>query len=195
MTMTEPDTNLKEGRVVGIAGPVIDVEFPRGSLPEINSAVEFTVTVDGKEIPVLAEVAQQLGGSRVRAVCMRPTDGLQRGTAVRNTGHGITVPVGEKVLGHIWNAWGAPLDVDEDYAEGLERWEIHRPAPPFDELEPSKRVFETGIKVIDLLTPVPGRRQDRPVRRGGRGQDGAHHGDDPPGGPAARRRVGVRRRG
>ncbi|HET9600813.1 MAG TPA: F0F1 ATP synthase subunit beta, partial [Acidimicrobiales bacterium] len=153
MTVTETETNLKEGRVVGIAGPVIDVEFPRGSLPEINTAVEFTVTVDGKEVRVLAEVAQQLGGGRVRAVCLKPTDGLQRGTPVRNTGRGITVPVGEQVLGHIWNAWGAPLDVDEDYAEGLERWDIHRPAPPFDELEPSKRVFETGIKVIDLLTP------------------------------------------
>jgi F-type H+/Na+-transporting ATPase subunit beta len=153
MTMTDTDTNLKEGRVVGIAGPVIDVEFPRNALPEINTAVEFTVTVDGNEVRILAEVAQQLGGGRVRAVCLKPTDGLTRGTAVRNTGHGITVPVGNEVLGHIWNAWGAPLDVDADYAEGLERWEIHRDAPPFDELEPSKRVFETGIKVIDLLTP------------------------------------------
>jgi F-type H+-transporting ATPase subunit beta len=153
MTMTETDTNLKDGRVVGIAGPVIDVEFPRNALPEINTAVEFTVTVDGKEVSVLAEVAQQLGGGRVRAVCLKPTDGLTRGTPVRNTGKGITVPVGDKVLGHVWNAWGAPLDVEDDYASDLDRWEIHREAPPFDELEPSKRVFETGIKVIDLLTP------------------------------------------
>ena len=116
MTVTETETNLKEGRVVGIAGPVIDVEFPKGSLPEINTAVEFTVTVDDKEVRVLAEVAQQLGGGRVRAVCLKPKDGLQRGTPVRNTGRGITVPVGEQVLGHIWNAWGTPLDVDEDYA-------------------------------------------------------------------------------
>jgi F-type H+-transporting ATPase subunit beta len=153
MTMTDTDTNLKDGRVVGIAGPVIDVEFPRNALPEINTAVEFTVTVDGKEVSVLAEVAQQLGGGRVRAVCLKPTDGLTRGTPVRNTGKGITVPVGDKVLGHVWNAWGAPLDVEDDYASDLDRWEIHREAPPFDELEPSKRVFETGIKVIDLLTP------------------------------------------
>jgi F-type H+/Na+-transporting ATPase subunit beta len=151
VTITEP--NLKDGRVVGIAGPVIDVEFPRGALPEINSAVEFTVTVEGNDVVVLAEVAQQLGEGRVRAICMKPTDGLRRGTPVRNTGHGITVPVGPEVLGHIWNAWGAPLDVDESYADGLERWEIHRDAPRFDELEPSKRMFETGIKVIDLLTP------------------------------------------
>jgi F-type H+-transporting ATPase subunit beta len=153
VTITEPTTNLKEGRVVGIAGPVIDVEFPRGALPEINTAVEFTINVEGNDIDVLAEVAQQLGEGRVRAICLKPTDGLRRGTAVRNTGHGITVPVGDKVLGHVWNAWGAPLDVDADYAEGLERWEIHRDAPPFNELEPSKRMFETGIKVIDLLTP------------------------------------------
>jgi F-type H+-transporting ATPase subunit beta len=179
MTMTETDTNLKDGRVVGIAGPVIDVEFPRNALPEINTAVEFTVTVDGNEIPILAEVAQQLGGGRVRAVCLRPTDGLTRGTPVRNTGKGITVPVGDEVLGHIWNAWGAPLDVDADYAADLDRWEIHRDAPPFDELEPSKRVFETGIKVIDLLTPY--------LAGGKIGLFG--------GGPAARRRVGVRRRG
>ena len=79
MTMTDTDTKLKDGRVVGIAGPVIDVEFPRNALPEINTAVEFTVTVDGKEVPILAEVAQQLGGGRVRAVCLRPTDGLTRG--------------------------------------------------------------------------------------------------------------------
>src|SRR5262245_65327028 len=141
MTMTEPGTNLKDGRVVGIAGPVVDVEFPRNALPEISTALEFTVTVDGNEVSVLAEVAQQLGGGRVRAVCLKPTDGLTRGTPVRNTGRGITVPVGDEVLGHIWNAWGAPLDVDESYSANLDRWEIHRDAPPFDELEPSKRVF------------------------------------------------------
>src|SRR4249919_2806522 len=113
MTMTEPTTALKEGRVVGIAGPVVDVEFPRGSLPEINMAVEFTVNVDGQDVVVLAEVEQQLGGGRVRAVCFKPTDGLKRGTAVRNTGKGITVPVGDKTLGHVWHVWGDPLDAEE----------------------------------------------------------------------------------
>ncbi|MFZ9232561.1 MAG: F0F1 ATP synthase subunit beta, partial [Ilumatobacteraceae bacterium] len=110
MTMTE--NQLKDGRVVGIAGPVIDVEFPRGALPELNSALEFTVQIEGKDVKVLAEVAQQLGDSRVRAVCMKPTDGLRRGTAVRNTGHGIQVPVGDRVLGHVWNVWGEVLDDD-----------------------------------------------------------------------------------
>jgi len=154
MTMTEDNaTATKDGRVVAIAGPVIDVEFPRGSLPELNSAVEFDIQLDGETIKVLAEVAQQLGGSRVRAVCLKPTDGLVRGTPVRNTGHGIRVPVGEKVLGHIWNVWGEPLDEEPEGFADMERWEIHRPAPDFDALEPSARMFETGIKVIDLLTP------------------------------------------
>jgi F-type H+-transporting ATPase subunit beta len=146
-------TRSTDGRIVGIAGPVVDVEFPRGSLPEINTALEFDIVVDGEPSPVLAEVAQQLGEGRVRAVCMKPTDGLTRGTAVRNTGSGITVPVGEKVLGHVWNAWGVALDEAPEGYEQMERWEIHRPAPGFDALEPSARMFETGIKVIDLLTP------------------------------------------
>src|SRR5262245_4768615 len=151
MTMTE--THLKDGRVVGIAGPVIDAEFPRGALPEINTALSMTINVDGKDVEVLAEVAQQLGEGRVRAVCLKPTDGLTRGTAVRNTGQGITVPVGEQVLCHVWNAWGDPLDADKSAFADMERWEIHRDAPTFDALEPSARMFETGIKVIDLLTP------------------------------------------
>jgi F-type H+-transporting ATPase subunit beta len=153
MTMTSPDTQLKDGRVVGIAGPVIDVEFPRGSLPELNTALEFTVNIEGTDIKVLAEVAQQLGDGRVRAVCMKPTDGLRRGTAVRNTGRGITVPVGDRVLGHVWNVWGEVLDDDNAKYSDMERWEIHRPAPDFASLEPQKRMFVTGVKVIDLLTP------------------------------------------
>ena len=151
MTMTENE--LKDGRVVGIAGPVIDVEFPRGALPELNTALEFTVTIDGKDVKVLAEVAQQLGDGRVRAVCLKPTDGLRRGTAVRNTGRGITVPVGDRVLGHVWNVWGEVLDDDNAKFADIERWEIHRPAPDFDALEPQKKMFVTGVKVIDLLTP------------------------------------------
>jgi F-type H+/Na+-transporting ATPase subunit beta len=150
MTMTETH---QDGRVVAIAGPVIDVEFPRGQLPPLNTALEFTVTMDGTETIVLAEVAQHLGDSRVRAVCMKPTDGLRRGTPVRNTGRGITVPVGNKTLGHVWNVWGEVLDGNPKDFDDVERWEIHRPAPAFDTLEPSIRMFETGIKVIDLLTP------------------------------------------
>ena len=151
MTMTENE--LQDGRVVAIAGPVIDVEFPRGALPELNSAVEFTVHLEGESTNVLAEVAQQLGNGRVRAICMKPTDGLVRGAAVRNTGHGIQVPVGEKVLGNVWNVWGEALDTQPEGLDEMERWDIHRPAPTFDSLEPSARMFETGIKVVDLLTP------------------------------------------
>ena len=151
MTMTENE--LQDGRVVGIAGPVIDVEFPRGALPEINMALEFDVHLEGDTITVLAEVAQQLGDGRVRAVCMKPTDGLVRGAAVRNTGHGIQVPVGEKVLGNVWNVWGEALDTEPEGMDEVERWDIHRDAPTFDALEPSARMFETGIKVVDLLTP------------------------------------------
>ena len=151
--MTNTQTELATGRVVAITGPVIDVEFPRGALPELNNAITFDITVDGQAIPVIAEVAQQLGDGRVRAVCMKPTDGLVRGTPVHDTGRGITVPVGDKVLGHVWNVWGEALDSDPDGFADMERWEIHRPAPTFDALEPQARMFETGIKVIDLLTP------------------------------------------
>ncbi len=153
MTVTEtPGTALKDGRIVGIAGPVVDVEFPADALPQINTALSMTITVDGKDIEVRAEVAQQIGDNRVRAICLKPTDGLTRGTPVRNTGQGITVPVGDAVLGHVFNVIGEPLDVD-DIGEVADRWEIHRPAPAFDTLEPKAQMFETGIKVIDLLTP------------------------------------------
>ncbi len=153
MTMTADNkTALEEGRVVAIAGPVVDAEFPPHALPEINGAVEMDVELDGKTVTITAEVAQQIGEGRVRCVCMQPTDGLLRGTAVRNTGRGITVPVGNAVLGHVFNVLGQPLDVP--FVDGIdERWDIHRPAPTFDQLEPRAQMFETGIKVIDLLAP------------------------------------------
>jgi F-type H+-transporting ATPase subunit beta len=155
MTITnEPETQRKDGRVVTIAGPVVDVEFPSGSLPEINNCLVMEIEADGKRNEIRAEVAQQIGDSRVRAICLKPTDGLRRGTPVTNTGKGITVPVGDKVLGHVFNVIGEPLDItSEELGEVADRWEIHRPAPDFDSLEPSAIMFETGIKVIDLLTP------------------------------------------
>jgi F-type H+-transporting ATPase subunit beta len=154
MTVTDTDTqaDLKDGRVVAIAGPVVDAEFPRGHLPEINMAVQITVDIGGEQVVVTGEVAQQIGDSRVRIVCLKPTDGLTRGAAVRNTGRGITVPVGDVVLGHVFNVIGETLDVDS--IEGIvDRWEIHREAPSLDSLEPKAIMFPTGIKVIDLLTP------------------------------------------
>ncbi|TML59892.1 MAG: F0F1 ATP synthase subunit beta [Actinobacteria bacterium] len=154
MTETEaPERELKDGRVVAIAGPVVDVEFPPDALPEITHALEMDVELEGHKTTITAEVAQQLGDSRARAICMKPTDGMRRGQVVRNLGHGITVPVGPGVLGHVFNVIGEPLDADT-VTEGIEdRWEIHRDAPPFDQLEPRREMFETGIKVIDLLEP------------------------------------------
>jgi F-type H+-transporting ATPase subunit beta len=153
-TSTDTEATLKDGRVVAIAGPVVDVEFPPDAVPAINTALEMTVTVDGQDIAVRAEVAQQIGESRVRAICLRPTDGLTRGTPVRNLGSGLAMPVGDGVLGHVTNVIGEPLDVSELDASQIEAyWDIHREAPEFDALEPRKEVFETGIKVIDLLTP------------------------------------------
>ncbi|HEX4868441.1 MAG TPA: F0F1 ATP synthase subunit beta [Acidimicrobiales bacterium] len=154
MTVTENQPTLKDGRVVAIAGPVIDVEFPPDAVPQINTALSFDIVVDGTPIEVRAEVAQQIGDARVRAICLKPTDGLIRGTTVRNTGVGLAMPVGDAVLGHVINVIGQPLDVAElDESKIDDRWEIHRHAPDFDTLEPQKIVFPTGIKVIDLLTP------------------------------------------
>ncbi|RMH83538.1 MAG: F0F1 ATP synthase subunit beta [Actinomyces sp.] len=149
--MTVTETERKTGRIVGIAGPVVDVEFPPGHLPEINTELEFTITVDGRDVRVPAEVAMQIGHNRVRAIALRPTDGLTRGVEVRNTGHGILAPVGDGTLGHVWNVMGECLDTPGHDTE--EHWPIHRPAPAFDSLEPSAQMFETGVKVIDLLTP------------------------------------------
>jgi F-type H+-transporting ATPase subunit beta len=145
-------TERTEGRVVAIAGPVVDVEFPPGALPEINQAVQMDIEVGDERITVTAEVAQQIGEGRVRCICLKPTDGLRRGTAVVSTGTGITVPVGDAVLGHVFNVTGGQLDRAE-MGEPDDHWQIHRPAPPFDALEPKALMFETGIKVIDLLEP------------------------------------------
>jgi F-type H+-transporting ATPase subunit beta len=153
-TSTDATATLKTGRVVAIAGPVVDVEFPADAVPPINTALEMTITADGEGIAVRAEVAQQIGDSRVRAICLKPTDGLTRGAEVRNLGVGLTMPVGDGVLGHVINVIGEPLDVPAlDESKIDDHWDIHREAPDFDTLEPKKEVFETGIKVIDLLTP------------------------------------------
>ena len=149
---TDTATKLETGRVAAIAGPVVDVEFPPHSLPEINHAVEMDISLEGRTITVTGEVAQQIGEGRVRCICMQPTDGLLRGAVVRQTGRGITVPVGRAVLGHVFNVLGRPLDTD-DIGEVEDHWEIHRDPPPFDQLEPRMQMFETGIKVIDLLEP------------------------------------------
>ena len=139
------------GRVVRVIGPVVDVEFPPADLPQINTALQVERTLDGETMVITCEVAQHIGENAVRTIAMRPTDGLVRGAPVVNTGAPISVPVGPAVLGHVFNVLGDPLDVDAIDAEV--RWPIHREAPPFDELEPKTQMFETGIKVIDLLEP------------------------------------------
>src|SRR3984957_17035577 len=155
-TITDPSTTngstRPDGRVVAIAGPVVDVEFPPHGLPEINMAVSMDLELDGTKVTVTSEVAQQIGEGRVRCICLKPTDGLRRGTPVRNLGRGLNVPVGDAVLGHVFNVLGESLDAD-DHGPIEDRWDIHRDAPAFDALEPRRQMFETGIKVIDLLEP------------------------------------------
>ncbi len=143
----------REGRIFRVIGPVVDVEFPPGDLPEINTALTFERDDEEGTTMLTAEVAQHLGDRRVRAVCMQPTDGVVRGTAVTDTGAPISVPVGPGTLGHIYNVLGQPLDVSVDEISPDTYWPIHRDPPPFDELESQAEMFETGIKVIDLIEP------------------------------------------
>ncbi|MDP9298270.1 MAG: F0F1 ATP synthase subunit beta [Actinomycetota bacterium] len=142
-----------DGRVVRVIGPVVDVEFPPSELPEINTALTIDVVLEEKTTTITCEVAQHIGESQVRAIAMKPTDGMVRGAHVKNTGAPISVPVGEGVLGHVYNVLGEPLDTTPDQIHAAERWPIHRDSPPFDELEPKSVMLETGIKVIDLLEP------------------------------------------
>src|SRR5918912_486834 len=133
-------------------GRVVDVEFPRGSVPELFNALHAEVTFEELAKTLTLEVAQHLGDNLVRCISLQPTDGLVRGVDVVDTGKSISVPVGDGVKGHVWNALGACLD-DTDYGKDFDRWPIHRKPPAFDELEPRTEMLETGLKVVDLLTP------------------------------------------
>jgi F-type H+/Na+-transporting ATPase subunit beta len=146
------------GRVVQVIGPVLDVEFDPEHMPDIYNALRLQATTpSGVEIDLTSEVQQHIGRGRVRAVAMSSTDGVVRGMEVVDTGTYITVPVGEPALGRILNVLGNPVDEagplkgSEDGT--MERWPIHREPPPFPELEPKTEIFETGIKVVDLLAP------------------------------------------
>ena len=140
------------GKVVQIIGPVIDVEF-EGTLPAIYNALHVKSSESGVAIDIIAEVAQHLGESRVRAVAMKPTDGMQRGMAAVDLGEPISVPVGPEVLGRVLNVLGEPVDFPDRPVETKERWPIHRPAPSLEDQSTERQMFETGIKVIDLLEP------------------------------------------
>ncbi len=146
------ENGANTGQIIEIKGVVIDAVFP-DRLPEILHAVEIPINrPDGTTATLVAEVQQHLGDDRVRAVAMDSTDGLARGTDVVDTGGPISVPVGDSTLGRIWNVIGQPVD-DKPAVEGVERWSIHREPPAFRDLQPSVEVFETGIKVIDLIAP------------------------------------------
>ena len=141
------------GRVARIIGPVVDVEFATEEMPNIYNALQVDVTLGGETKTLTMEVEQHLGDNTVRAISMQPTDGLVRGAEVTDIGGPLEVPVGDVVKGHVWNVLGQALDVDTGSLEITERWGIHRDPPPFDQLEPRTQILETGIKVLDLLTP------------------------------------------
>jgi F-type H+/Na+-transporting ATPase subunit beta len=147
------ETATGTGRVARIIGPVVDAEFPADAMPEIFNALQVEVTFGDEPKILTLEVAQHLGDNMVRAISMQPTDGLVRGAVVTDTGRQISVPVGDVVKGHVWNALGESLDVPTASLEITERRGIHGSPPPFDQLEPKTEMLETGIKVIDLLTP------------------------------------------
>jgi len=149
-------TQQKIGRVVQVIGPVVDVEFADGHLPEIYNAVRIVSDEDTPEaakLDVVAEVEQHLGENRVRTVAMKPTDGMQRGMRVIDTGAPISMPVGPGTLGRVLNVLGEPVDFPDRPVEATERWSIHRPAPSLEDQSTELKMFETGIKVIDLLEP------------------------------------------
>ncbi|MER5218849.1 MULTISPECIES: F0F1 ATP synthase subunit beta [Streptomyces] len=151
---TTVETAVATGRVARVIGPVVDVEFPVDAMPEIYNALHVEVADPaeaGKKKILTLEVAQHLGDGLVRTISMQPTDGLVRQAPVTDTGTGITVPVGDFTKGKVFNTLGEVLNSDEQF-EG-ERWPIHRKAPAFDQLESKTEMFETGLKVVDLLTP------------------------------------------
>jgi F-type H+/Na+-transporting ATPase subunit beta len=148
------EAQANTGRVARIIGPVVDVEFAtEDQMPGIYNALQADITLDDETKTLTMEVEQHLGDNTVRAIAMQPTDGLVRGAEVIDTGGPITVPVGDVTKGHVFNVLGETLDVDTSSLEITERWSIHRDPPPFDQLEPRTQILETGIKVLDLLTP------------------------------------------
>ena len=144
---------MAKGKIVQVIGPVVDIEFPAESLPEILNAV----TIKGKsgdiDIDLVVEVMQHLGDNVTRCIAMSSTDGLTRGMEAEDTGAPIRVPVGEATLGRVFNVLGKTVDHDDTPVGNKEFWPIHRPAPKFDEQETSTQILETGIKVVDLIAP------------------------------------------
>jgi F-type H+-transporting ATPase subunit beta len=150
-TATTSATNV--GKVIQVIGPVVDVEYQAGHLPNIYNAIRITGKVGDANVDIICEVQQHLGEGRVRAVAMKPTDGLQRGMDATDTGAPISVPVGAGTLGRVLNVLGEPVDFPDLPVPATERWPIHRPAPTLEQQSTELKMFETGIKVIDLLEP------------------------------------------
>jgi F-type H+-transporting ATPase subunit beta len=152
--MVQTATAQRNGKVVQVIGPVIDIEFPEG-LPAIYNAVRIVSDARGgaEKIDVVAEVEQHLGENRVRAVAMKPTDGMTRGMQVIDTGAPISVPVGPETLGRVLNVLGEPVDFPDRPVKAQDHWPIHRHAPTLEQQSTELKMFETGIKVIDLLEP------------------------------------------
>jgi F-type H+-transporting ATPase subunit beta len=152
MTQAPEKTSGTTGRIARVLGPVIDVEFPRDAVPDLFNALTFDLTLGDDTKKITLEVAQHLGDNQVRCIAMQPTDGVVRGQEVTDTGSAITVPVGTGVKGHVFTALGDCLD-EPGYGEDLDHWSIHRDPPPFDQLEGRTDMLQTGLKVVDLLTP------------------------------------------
>ena len=131
------------GRVVQVTGPVVDVEFPRGQVPQLFNALTVEVDFEALRKTMTLEIAQHLGDNTVRAIAMQPADGLVRGAPVTDTGSAISVPVGDQVKGHVFNMLGQCLDAPDTEFSG-DRWEIHRRPPAFDQLEGKTEMLETG---------------------------------------------------
>ena len=144
---------MAKGKVVQVIGPVVDIEFPAGELPEILNAITIKGKAGEVDIDLVVEVMQHLGDSVTRCIAMSSTDGLTRGMDAEDTGAPISVPVGEGTLGRIFNVLGQTVDKDPAPVNAAEYWPIHRPAPEFEDQETSAQVLETGIKVVDLIAP------------------------------------------
>ena len=168
------------GRVARVTGPVVDIEFPHDSIPDIYNALKTTVTVEGVTTEFTLEVAQHLGDDLVRAIALKPTDGVVRGQEVRDTGGPITVPVGDVTKGRVFNVTGDILNAEPgEKIEITERWGIHRQAPSFDQLEVEDADVRDGHQGHRPPHPVRAGWKDRPLRRRGCRQDRPHPGDDP----------------
>jgi F-type H+/Na+-transporting ATPase subunit beta len=152
----DTDKNINKGRIVSIRGPVLDVEFPPGKLPDIYTALEITRPKEKMlyyKNKVVLEVQQSIGANQVRAVAMSSTEGLERGMEVIDTGKPIEVPVGKETLGRLFNVLGEPIDLLGEEVKTKMKMPIHREAPDIADIEPTTELFETGVKVIDLLCP------------------------------------------